>query len=427
MKWKQISVNVAGRMVQAYLHPPNTVKNPKYWYYSCDEIGASRRSLKVTTLVDARVAVTSLITDSLTSVRNAGLSWSEFRAIQVTHFGMRANEKKSGRTLEAGNCSLRMFLALVNPESPGDVTPDMVGRFQILCREKGYSPATVHKALTHLSSGFNRCCASSGRRCIRGVVDDSKLLGSNPFMHVRWIEPRVSVKRQFGVDDIKNLMSWPKIGKIPSSRLFIQVSLWSAGRIEEMTEIKPEWLDGCYLTIPDSVAKWGKGRCVRFPESIAAQLAKGWRSFPEELRQHHRSVGKSNLAVQVMDFEPRRFQYRMQRIIRDWAYRNNVRGLSHHSLRRTALQWSREQQIRKSEAGYAEASNVNLSVGNTHYTVEPRRLLADIVYANISHELYRNGLAEMFGLDQNQSKVDSVIDLLRSGDLEAAKRIMDKL
>lgn len=109
---------------------------------------------------------------------------------------------------------------------------------------------------------------------------------------------------------------------------------------------------------------------------------------------------------------------------------SNLTDVSHHTLRKTALQWSREEQLRRTENVFAELSNVGLDVAKKFYTTDPSRLRAEILYQNISHELLKDSsLAVSMGLQikSPNASLEDVQAALAEGRVEDAKRLLEWL
>jgi hypothetical protein len=132
----------------------------------------------------------------------------------------------------------------------------------------------------------------------------------------------------------------------------------------------------------------------------------------------------------LAEFTPARLRGRLQKLIRAWAVDSNLANVSHHTLRKTALQWSREQQLRQAENAFAELSNVVLDVAKRFYTTDPSRLRAEILFQNISRELLKDTeLAVAMGLEV-ESKAPSLEDVqavLAEGRVDYAKRLLESL
>ncbi len=152
-----------------------------------------------------------------------------------------------------------------------------------------------------------------------------------------------------------------------------------------------------------------------------------WDSTVSELRGYHIQRGGKGSANQLAEFTPTRLRGRLQKWIQAWAEESNLINVSHHTLRKTALQWSREEQLRKAENAFAELSNVGLDVATKFYTTDPLRLRAEILFQNISRELLKDSeLAVSMGLEI-ESKIPSLEDVqaaLVEGRVDDAKRML---
>jgi hypothetical protein len=263
------------------------------------------------------------------------------------------------------------------------------------------------------------------------------LLSANPFEQVQWVEVDNKIIRQFGRDELKSLLSWKFVGGCPLVSLFAKISLWACGRLEEMTELRWDWVDSeGYISIPDEKAKWGKGKMFRIPLCTLAELERYrtespfvWAGYVDQLRDYHKTTGHGSSASKVKDFNPQRLRISFQKWIGQWSRMNKVEGLSHHAFRRTGLQWSREGQLRSSESVYAQASNVGLDVADKHYTTKPKRIWANITYRNIASEIEGDSeLASMMGSNSSSTRtiitIEDVQAALAQGNYEEANRLL---
>jgi hypothetical protein len=151
------------------------------------------------------------------------------------------------------------------------------------------------------------------------------------------------------------------------------------------------------------------------------------------MRAYHKATGREASALMVKAFAPQRLRVAFQKWIAAWAKEARAGpGISHHAFRRTGLRWSREGQLRASEADYAKAANVNLNVADKSYTTKPQRLWADIAYRNIAGELGQDGeLAAMMGLRPTPGLPVASVEALQAAigrcDLDGAARILAQL
>jgi len=445
-KWKRLTIPTDGELLTVYLHPPGTVGNTRYWAFSCREASITKKSLKCNSLKDAKLTAIKLLTAPKSedeSKSEETLTWGDWDSIQVAYYRKKANEKRANRTLEECRKAMRLFVRITGAPDASSVDADMVDRFQSegVQRKKGdgkpYSASTVWKTMAHMSSSFNRCRISAGKRCVRGVVDQSKLLMVNAFEEVNWIEPTQPRKLQFSREGLKAFLAWAYLAGCPLLSLFAKVSLWARGRIEEMSELGWDWIDDQgYVGIPDEQAKWGKGKLVKIPLLLVEELRRYrgsgpfvWERYVEQVRDYHRNTGHLASAHKMLDFSPARLKVHFQKQIQRWAKTSENVGLSHHAFRRTGLQWSREGQLRMYEAEYAKSSNLSLGVADSYYTRDPRHLRADIVFRSIAGELSADReLAEMMGLrmpaPEEGVTVESVENAIRQGNLDEAERLL---
>ena len=162
-----------------------------------------------------------------------------------------------------------------------------------------------------------------------------------------------------------------------SNQSFTQVAVNSGPLSDRMSSGTPRRMnrsDRCSKT--SSRVSLREPRLVREMVKLATQYGRyGYRRIPE-LRKYHIQRGGKGSANQLAEFTPTRLRGRLQKWIQAWAEESKLTYVSHHTLRKTALQWSREEQIRKAENFFAELSNVGLDVATKHYTNDPARLRA---------------------------------------------------
>lgn len=452
-KWKSIIIERDGESLTGYLHPPGSVGNTRYWAFTCKKANIERKSLKAESYAEAKRKAHDWFKkeperEERLIQEQRILTWDEWDEIQVAHASRRGREdsamKRALKTLEECRNAKKLFVAVTEASSVTAVDADIVARFQVDCakrRSKNGTPfgaTTIHKTLAHMSASFNRCRPSAGKRCVRGVVPAEKLLEVNPFEEVQWVEVKAPNPRQFSPTELKAFLNWKYLASCPLIGLFAKVSLWSCGRIEEMTELRWAWIDAeGYMSIPDDHAKWGKGKTVRIPHSLLTELERFktngmyvWSGYAEQLRLYHRTEGHHGSAHRVKEFTPERLRGVFQKWIGEWS-KAHAEGLSHHAFRRTALQWSREGQLRSTESKFAKAVNLSLAVAEQNYTTKPERLWADLTYRNIAGEIGGDQeLARLMGLgtvDSPSASIETVRSALDKGDYAEATRLLKLL
>lgn len=102
------------------------------------------------------------------------------------------------------------------------------------------SPNTVLKWSRSLLAAFERANLNAGRRCVRGVVNERKLLAQNPWPQFQWIEGIEHALRQFDEAELLSFLDyleggWPEVSVGP---LMAKVLLWSWSRRSEVAALK---------------------------------------------------------------------------------------------------------------------------------------------------------------------------------------------
>jgi hypothetical protein len=150
-------------------------------------------------------------------VRNGGkrrsvvetlLSDEEFEAIQRAHYSRKSDSRARARSEKSLESCLEAMAAC--KEITGVIpitlaTPDDCAAFQRKALElpktwrlrypnakkegvNSYSPHTILRWSRSLQAAFERASINGGKKCIRGVVDNAKLLTANPWKAFTWIE-----------------------------------------------------------------------------------------------------------------------------------------------------------------------------------------------------------------------------------------------
>jgi hypothetical protein len=87
----------------------------------------------------------------------------------------------------------------------------------------------VLKWLRTLHAAFQRINRSAGRKCVRGVVPEGKLLTENPWAQFTWIEGTKKEIQHFDADELIGFLKYLKEQwqGVPVALLATQVMLWS--------------------------------------------------------------------------------------------------------------------------------------------------------------------------------------------------------
>ena len=138
-----------------------------------------------------------------------------------------------------------------------------------------YSPNTVIKWSVALQAAWERASKSGGKKCVRGVVDDKKLLAENPWKQFTWIEGFDRPIRQFDAQELVSLLKFldEKWSAVTVASLYSKVLFWSWGRREEIASLTWQQLrivgHECHF---QTVGKWGVKKWFRIPERLRYEL-----------------------------------------------------------------------------------------------------------------------------------------------------------
>ena len=193
---------------------------------------------------------------------DAILSDDEFEELQRAHFGRRHDEASSQRAKKSLYSCLNAISALRDITGLKPVTlatADDCAAFQKTALDmpknwrhnypKGkkdvetISPNTVLKWSRSLQAAFDRANRNAGKKCVRGVVTESKLLSKNPWHEFTWIEGTDRQIRQFDDDELLSFLKYldSDWSGIDVASLAAKLFLWSWGRRMEVTSLK--WSD----------------------------------------------------------------------------------------------------------------------------------------------------------------------------------------
>jgi integrase len=180
-----------------------------------------------------------------------------------------------------------------------------------------------------------------------GGIPDSKLVEENPWEKIRNRLPKPKRRKdpvQFDLENNELIKFLDQFSTRPIAELFVITSLWCAGRIEEMSCMEWSWWKGDYVEIPPEIAKGGKRRVVRVPPRLKQQLEEireprsQW-VFAGFAKEVERNLHSSH---EVLPFSPERMVGRLEKYIKQAAESIGSSELTHHALRRTAMELNME-------------------------------------------------------------------------------------
>ena len=229
----------------------------------------------------------------------------------------------------------------------------------------------------------------------------------NPWEQIRKQVPKAKPKGdpvQFDLEAGELERFLDQLTERPIAELFLCTSLWAAGRIEEMAHLCWSWMNGEYIVIPEWIGKGGRGKVVRIPAALLKRMEAVrvpgqdyvFARFQEEVQ---RVSGKETL-----DFSPDRLIWRMEEVCKEAATAiGRPEGLTHHALRRTAMELSDEGELMEKEK--ESARKLQTTVGNKRANYikrggKKRFRLADGLFENLTMALQEYpSLAARLGCD----------------------------
>jgi hypothetical protein len=131
------------------------------------------------------------------SLEAAVLSDEEFEEIQRRHYGKKADWRRAEQTLYSCLNAIAAFREITGLDVVTTATPDDCARFQTAAENLSrnwrhdypkatgegdlLSRNTILKWSRTLQAAFQRANKNAGKKCVRGVVDEQKLLIRNPW------------------------------------------------------------------------------------------------------------------------------------------------------------------------------------------------------------------------------------------------------
>lgn len=393
------------------------------------------RSTGVNNLEEAKRVARKLIRgESAPLLRSdSGMTVKEFETIQDGHFRLRARTEAGVKSAAVFHGVWKSFLRASPIKSIQEVTDVMASGYlnSMLTASKSQnrtykakikrpmSVETVRKHVRTLASAWNR--VRREHRAKKGGIPDGKLVDQNPWEEIRNNLPEPKRKDdpvQFSLEAGELSKFLDQFSTRPIAELFLITSLWCAGRIQEMSRMEWRWLNGDYVDIPDEVAKRGKGKVVRIPRRIVKRLEQikvdesryVFAGFAAEVERNLQSCHE------VLPFTPQRMVERLEKYIAKAAEGIGRPEITHHALRRTAMELSDEGELREKEKSSAE--KLQTTVGNKSRSYIKRRgkkaiAKADGLYENLTVSLQDYpSLAERLGCEPVEVKKESEAEAL---------------
>jgi integrase len=389
-------VVVKGAAIPVTLYPPKPPR--KSWYAYWAGLRAARSTRQVD--FDKAIEIVSTMLRNNGKVCTAGdlkLTDGEFVEIQRRHFSKkqeRAMRRRAEKSLYSCLEAISAFRDISGVNPVISATPDDCERFQSTAlalpkdwlrrhdsesKAPHYSPNTVIKWSRELQAAFERANRNAGRKCVRGVVDERRLLTENPWHRFTWIAGIERPIRQLDDAELVGVLHflethWPGV-RIASS--LAKTLLWSWGRKEEVVGLTWDSLrliDGeVHFEI---VGKWGIEKWFRIPHRLHEELLDDrtdspfvFEGYVRQLRAHHDARGcPTNADLVKEEFRPANLAKWFERRLSSWSRDLDNGRVTPHVFRKTALQYARRGE--DVNAAVAHDARLGASVMMRHYVKE---------------------------------------------------------
>jgi integrase len=420
-----LSVDIDGIVVPAFLRPP---RGRRACYAVCWKMGGrwQERSTRQKIQYEAQRVGAEIVRGKPAPSSNGGvLKVDAFVQVQEKHFAKKAYRHKGEKSLKKFMSVWRDLLAFHEERLRSrlvtihQVTVETAVKYIEWLEAKKVEPGGVHSKRDTLRSAWNR--VRRGHPKSRRDLPYDKMVTCNPWEEV---EPHMPdkpsptpIQLQLAEEEFQKLHG--AFYDRPVAQLFLIVSLWSAGRLEEMSLAEWGWVaEGGYIDIPDWAAKRGKGRVVKIPPNIMAALEAHripdspfvFAGFTEELRRVSKRHKK-----RILRYNPGTYDLICKHIASK-AKKAGLTEVTHHVLRATAMELSDQGE----ELAATDRSSKNLGTTTKnkegHYVIRKFHgrtfyLRADNLYAGISQALsHFPEVAQLVGVEKPRSEMDILMD-----------------
>lgn len=442
-----INVVVDGVAVAVTLHPPTKQRRSWYAYWSglIYSKSTGQRHLK-----DAIATAENMVRNGgkKETLADSVLSDDEFDEIQRRHFLEKkrdsAKRKRSQKSYDCCMEAISAFRAITGLKPITTATPDDCEQFQIEASHKPknwranhkqehedetrddtplISPNTVLKWSSALQAAFERANQNSGRKCVRGVVEEKKLLSENPWRKFTWIEGRETQVRQFDGEELLSLLTHleQRWAGVSVATVVAKTFLWSWGRKSEIVGLRWDDLREVGEEIHfEIVGKWGVDKWFRIPKPLCEELKTVriaspfvFAAYNLQLREFYRQSRQPWQVNRVAeDFNPTNLGDWFYERVKEWSEALPNGSACVHVFRKTALQYARAGEDLNRQV--AADARLGERVMMTHYakeTDEEMRQKSNRTYWRIAASLPRH-VAIRYGFEE--SPAQSLEDRLKA-------------
>jgi hypothetical protein len=394
---KTITVVVNGTPISVTLHPPTGARRSWYAYTGG---WLTSRSTGQRTLEDAIVTAEQMVRGKghRAKLTDAVLSDEEFEAIQRAHFERHQDPAARERAAKTLNVCLEAIAAfrLISELNPiTAATADDCAAFQreALNRPKNWrkqyprgkkevacvSANTVLKWSRALAAAWERANRTSGKKCVRGVVEDEKLLSGNPWRQFKWVGGTERPIRQFDGEELLSFLDYleDRWRGVTVAGALAKTCLWSQGRRTEVTGLRWSSLRAVGHEYHfEIVGKAGIEKWFRVPEGLYQELLAlkadspyVFAAYSQQMRHFYESSRFPWQArVVCEEFRPVNLGDWFHERIVQWS-KSLPRGhATAHVFRKSSLQYARTGEDVNRQV--ADDARVSPGVMMTHYVKE---------------------------------------------------------
>jgi hypothetical protein len=406
-----LQVDVDGADVFASLRPPRSARDNYRVRWRVNGV-IHEKSTGESVLAEAKRVARLIVRGEEPATRSAvpvGLTVAEFERIQREYHSRNARPEAGQRTLGEFGGVWSSFLRVCPVETIQEVTEGLalayLRRLQGMSKTENHghkkkspkvlSIRTIQKHIRTLAGAWNLVREGHPKRV--GGLLPHQLVRANPWQAIRNNIPHAPLDDgdpvQFELVDNDLGRFLDQFQSRPVGELFAIVSLWCWGRIRETARMEWGWIQGDYVVVPRSKAKRGRGKIARVPPTIRERLESirvpdspyVFARWEEDMRRTARRPAR------VQPFYPDGMVEQMEGLIPAFAEAIGRPEITHHALRRTAMELGEEAELRLAEKTSAEKLQTTVGNKRRNYTKAFGRkafAFADGMYANLTTALH---------------------------------------